>query len=195
APSAAAVTSGSRAESLPAMSVASSISPRSASTDAASSFRCASISLRTCAIVRCSAIALQRLRRQLRLQDRLLGDGRRPALYRAARERGEHEDAEEQDARHDEQRRPPRHLEREARGRRGEREAEHEEREDRRADAEADAEAERRDLLLQLERGELGLEVDERARRLGDLLYGRAEAAVGCRLRIRPWGGHGLSSR
>ena len=49
-------------------------------------------------------------------------------------------------------------------------------RHDRGADREADAEAERDDLALELERGELELEVHDRARALRDLLDRRAEA-------------------
>ena len=56
----------------------------------------------------------------------------------------------------------------------------------------ADADPERRDLLLQLERRELDLELRDRRRVLGDLLGRAAEPAV--RLAL-DWGGHGLSSR
>src|SRR5207253_1178878 len=75
-------------------------------------------------------------------------------------------------------------------GGRGQREAEPEEREDRSAEQHRDPDAERGDLPLELARGELELEPDDRTGAVGDELGRAAEPGP-----LTSAGGHGLSNR
>ena len=132
------------------------------------------------------AIRLQRFGRQLRLADGLFGDGRRcaldPALGKQAEQRRDGEEAQG----HDQERQPGVEHDRERDGRGREEEAEPVERDDGRADAEPDAGPEQAGLLLQLQPGELELELRERAGVLGDLL-GRGADARAARSQRRGW--------
>src|ERR1043166_7358475 len=91
APSAAAVATGSLPLSFPLMFVASPSPARRPSTATARRPRSASMSGRPSAadLPLRVAIALQRLRRELRLADRLLGNGRGALLQRAQRQPAE----------------------------------------------------------------------------------------------------------
>src|SRR5262249_5217820 len=106
APSAAATASGSLGRSL----AFTSISERRSSTAPASRSRSASISALTCSGLRplLVAIALQGLRGQLRLLDRLLGHRRRRLLHQAHGHQGEDRDEQQDHAGDDQQRRPHR---------------------------------------------------------------------------------------
>src|SRR5919199_2343607 len=160
-PTAPAATAGSFPRSLPVTSVTSPRPARSPSTALASCSRSCSMSCRTCSGVRPSgacAIALQRLRRQLRLADRLLGDGRAAALDRAEAEDREPDRAEQERARDDQQREPRRQERRERGGDRREPETEREQQEDDGAERHPDPEPERDHLALDFERRELELE-------------------------------------
>src|SRR6478672_1124127 len=172
AASAPAVIMGSFARTFAPMSVASRISSRRWSTAPASCVRSVSISCRTWSGVRwfvLVAIGLDRLRRELRLEDRLLGDGGRSLLDPVDRDQAEDRADEEQAAGDDQDREPRRHRGRQPSGDRREQESEPVEREDGGADREADAHAEVRDLLLELELRQFELKPEERAGVLGDL--------------------------
>src|SRR2546421_12348099 len=86
--------------------------------------------------------------------------------------------------------RPGRHRRCERGRQRGEREAEHEQEEERSPEGEPDPQAEGNELALELQRRELQLQPDERARVLADLLHGLAETRL-----LSFWGVHVLSSR
>src|SRR5205814_550627 len=104
-PSAPAATSGSFPRSFPATSVASPSPSRSSSTAVASRSRSVRMSSRTTSVVRPlagAAIALDRLRGQLRLFDRLLRDRRCPLLDHPERKDPEQTDEAEERARDDE---------------------------------------------------------------------------------------------
>src|SRR5438876_397893 len=98
---------------------------------------------------------------------RLKTESHSPALNRSGPEGGGQAEEAESD---DEEREPCREEGRERRRNRGQEEAEREDREDSRCNTEPDADCKRGDLLLQLERRELELELDERACMHGDLL-------------------------
>src|SRR5829696_4229465 len=201
APSAPAATAGRFARSFAETLVASPISSRSSSTACASWSRSCSMSRRTCsAVLPLAAIALQRLLRELRLADRLLGNRRSPLLHAPAADQREHERDEEQEAGDDQQRRPRREERCESGCDRGEREPQREQAENGAAHEEPGADSERGDLALQLERRKLELELNERFRMLGDVLDNRSEAATVCvgrpaDLGLSVWGGHVPSSR
>src|SRR2546428_8800943 len=111
APSAPTATTGRFERSLAPMFVASPISSRSVSAAPASCSRSDSMSRRTSSSVRLllPAIGFQRLRRQLRLADGLLGERRRPLLDLHDPDRAEKQCKQEQDAGCDQEREPRRH--------------------------------------------------------------------------------------
>ena len=112
----------------------------------------------------------QRLRRQLRFGNRLLGHRRRSFGEAANTEYRKHTDQEEQTARHDQQREPGRDDGRKRRGDRREPKREREHAEERSADEQGDAKPEREQLPLELGGGERKLEPDDRAGFVGDEL-------------------------
>src|SRR5438552_5161209 len=194
-PSAPTATAGRLARSLAPMLVASPISSRSVSAAPASCSRSDSMSRRTSSSVRLllPAIGFQRLRRQLRLADGLLGERRRPLLDLHDPDRAEKQCKQEQDAGCDQEREPRRHGGCECCRDRREPEADHEEEDDRGGEGEGDPEAERDDLPFELQRSELELQAHDRACALRDLLDGGAETVS--RAAVSLLGGHGLSSR
>src|SRR3989449_9516165 len=105
APRAPTATTGRFERSLAPMFVASPISSRSVSAAPARCSRSDSMSRRTCSSVRLllPAIALQRLRRQLRLADRLLRDRRRPLRDLPNPEHAQRECKHEEDSSRDQQ--------------------------------------------------------------------------------------------
>src|SRR5712691_12240705 len=107
-PSAPIATAGRLARSLAPMLVASPISSRRVSAAPASCSRSDSMSRRTSSSVRLllPAIALQRLRRELRLANRLFGDRRRPLPDLHDPERPQRQRKDEEDPGRDQQRDP-----------------------------------------------------------------------------------------
>src|SRR2546421_12673500 len=103
------------------------------------------MSRRTCAAERPLrvAIALQRLRRQPSLAERLLRNGRRPLLYGSQREQTKNEREEDETAGDDQQSQPDGRDRRDSRGSRCDAEPEGEEQEHGGAEAEADPKGER----------------------------------------------------
>src|SRR5690348_14874226 len=170
---AAPATSGSFASSLALTFVASPSSSLRSSTAAASLSRSSPSSRR----ISCSsAVAiLQRLRRQLRFDDCLLRNGRRPLLHLRAADKGEDRHQHDEPTRDDQERCP--HWKRRGEPGRDRREPEPdgEKGEDGRADEQPDADAELGDLLLELGSSELQLEPDERARAFADELRSGTE--------------------
>src|SRR5947208_8906559 len=141
-PSAPAATTGSRARSLPATSVASPSPARRSSTASASCSRSLAIARRTSCVVRLlvAAIALERLRRQPRFGDGLLWDGRHALLDHPEPDEGEEARQKRQASEHDHEREPSREHGRERRGDRCEAEPQSEEEEDSRPADEPDPE-------------------------------------------------------